>query len=49
MNPVDRFPDDDYDGYVMPLLTRAHLFYWDRGLRVPLDLAAQLLSASAGI
>lgn len=25
------------------LLTRAHLHYWDKGLRVPADVAARLL------
>jgi hypothetical protein len=44
MNPVDRFPDEDTEGYVMQPITRAHLFFWDKGLRVPADLAAILLS-----
>lgn len=44
MKPVDRFPDEDTEGYVMQPLTRAHLFFWDKGLRVPADLAAILLS-----
>lgn len=25
------------------LLTRAHLHYWDKGLRVPADVAARLI------
>lgn len=35
-------PDDDLHTRV-PLLTSAYLHYWDKGMRVPADIAARLI------
>lgn len=36
-----RYPDDDPS--TMSDMTRAYLFFWDKGRRVPADLAARLI------
>jgi len=40
-------PDDDLHTN-KPLLTLAYLHYWDKGMRVPADIAARLIEEGYG-